>query len=110
MQTIDCTDPSLNLVLPPCAAVPSAARLTRRGFEDVPVTASVEDRVVTLAAVPAGLTRGVWTLAIDSECGCYTAPVFVDICAPPAFQAEHIGEEREPIQVCCPDEDDLCAS
>lgn len=113
MQTLKCDALALQLRLPPCAGEPTSATLARSARAPVTVSISIDavTRVVTLSAPSEQLERGVWTLQIESPCGCFHAPIWAELCTAPAFIGTHNADDQEngPIQVCCPNEPDLCA-
>lgn len=104
MIRIDCENPTIRLVLPACAAVITKATLSRAGFETFELAAVVVEGGVTFNGVPAGAARGVWQLGLETDCGCFNAPVFLDLCRAPAFQSTHQPTiDVPPVVVCCPD-------
>lgn len=99
MIRVDCLTAPLQVVIPACATVPSAATLSRR---DAPAAIALTivnppgtppfpaNTQQTLGLVIPGTTpRGIYRLRIASACGCYETDVFVDTCQPPAHQAIH---------------------
>ena len=113
MQTLRCDALALPLRLPPCAAEPTSGQLirSRQAPVEVGISINAETRIVTVTAPAEGLVRGVWTLQIETPCGCFHVPLWVEMCSAPAFVGVHLdpNEIRGPIQVCCPNEPDLCA-
>lgn len=105
MLQIDCENPTIRISLPACVALITLATLSRAGFETFVLAATlVPPDGVTFNGVPAGIARGVWQLSFETDCGCFSAPVFVDICRAPAFQSTHQPtSDQPPTQVCCPD-------
>lgn len=62
---------------------------------------------LTLSA-QATLGRGVWTLTVVSDCGCFILPVFVNACAAPSVAPDG-GDNAddgsdEPIPTCDPND------
>lgn len=99
MYVVECMDCQIDIRLPACAASITTATLDRACTPSVPLT-------VTSTPNPAGgfdvaitrpqpgpstptpaLARGVWTLTLSNSCQCFTAPVWIGACPPPAFPA-----------------------
>ena len=93
MIVIDCNPLTIPLYLPECAGTgPFTATLARNGQETVELEATLDEETsrLTLAGVPADAKRGLWLLSVTTNCGCYTAMVFVDMCRAPRFVGTHI--------------------
>lgn len=107
MLTFDCTLGAIPVRLVDCAAEPiTAAHLHRRDCASIALTPVQDpdhaDRVLLQVPTDAPLSRGVWRLALETTCACFDAPVFVDICRPPAFPGTHYPTAgTEPVTVCC---------
>lgn len=118
MKKLDCDEQSTDLKLPPCAGAFSTvtAKLTRLHHTEVPldlVQSTVDEHLITVSIpdpLPANVPfpkRGVWTLSVQTDCGCYEAPVYVD-CPPPAFAGVHNPTASQgPSTECCIPEDAL---
>lgn len=113
MQTLKCQDPVLRLHLPRCSASNVAATLTRAGFESIQTSTNYDSETHTLTfdfdeRMP--VARGVWELLLRTpDCGCFKAQIWVETCDPLAFIGEHFNDDTTGvIQVCCPDDPDLC--
>jgi hypothetical protein len=117
MKRLDCDEQSTNLKLPPCAGAFSTvvAKLVRLHHVEVPLvlTQSATDPDLITVAIPDPLPtnvpfpkRGVWMLTVQTDCGCYEAPVYID-CPPPAFAGVHEGTLTEASTECCIPEDAL---
>lgn len=118
MKRLDCDEQSTNLKLPPCAGAFSTvvAKLVRLHHVEVPLelTQSETDPDLITVAIPDPLPstvpypkRGVWTLSVQTDCGCYEAPVYID-CPPPAFAGVHRPTASQgPSTECCIPEDAL---
>lgn len=118
MKRLDCEEQSTNLKLPPCAGAFSTvvAKLVRLHHIEVPLelTQSETDPDLITVAIPDPLPstvpypkRGVWTLSVQTDCGCYEAPVYID-CPPPAFAGVHRPTAAQgPSTECCIPEDAL---
>lgn len=113
MKQLDCNHRTITMKLPPCAGAFSTAKLTRLHHVDVPLTVVQLDGLITLSIpdpLPSSVPypkRGVWSLSLQTDCGCYEALVHVD-CQPPAFAGVHtqtpfVGPSTE----CCIPEDAL---
>ena len=118
MKKLDCEEQSTNLKLPPCAGAFSTvvAKLVRLHHIDVPLelTQSTVDPELIEVSIPDPLPanvpfpkRGVWKLSVQTDCGCYEAPVYID-CPPPAFAGVHTATAAQgPSIECCIPEDAL---
>ena len=116
MKRFDCDEQSTNLKLPPCAGAFSTvvAKLVRLHHIDVPLelTQSTVDPELIEVSIPDPLPanvpypkRGVWKLSVQTDCGCYEAPVYVD-CPPPALAGVHTATSNQgPSIECCIPED-----
>ena len=106
MIVIDCQDPLVRLVLPPCVAEIETAYLVREGFDAIPLAGAPTDTGMQLTGVPDDIARGVWHLSLSTNCGCYDAPVYVDVCRAPRFEGTYEPTSAPPpTVVCCEDED-----
>ena len=104
MLRLDCENPTIRISLPPCVALITLATLSRAGHDTFTLQAEIVDLGLRFNGVPTGVARGVWQLSFETDCGCFSAPVFVDICRAPAFQSTHQPtSDQPPTQVCCPD-------
>ena len=116
MKRLACDAQSTDLKLPPCAGAFSAvvAKLVRLHHVEVPldlVQSTVDPELIEVSIpdpLPANVPfpkRGVWKLSVQTDCGCYEAPVYVD-CPPPAFQSVHTGTPNQgpSIECCIPDD------
>lgn len=102
MVIIDCEDPVLRLRLPSCAATVEAATLSRQHCPTHELTAELVDGDLHLDGIPLLSRRGVWTLTLTTNCGCFDAKVFLDICRAPGFTSTHHDTlQQDPIQECC---------
>ena len=104
MIVVRCNDQTVNLALPPCAAVIASAYLHKAPVTTIPLTVTAATGGLTLSGIPADTRKGVYELLLETDCGCFSAPVFVDICRAPAFQSTHQPtSDQPPTQVCCPE-------
>lgn len=109
MIRITCDPAIIRLILPMCAEQPTSASLSRRFcathvLEAVAGPSSVQE--ITLTGIPADIERGVWSLDIETPCGCYMTNVFLDMCQPPAFASTHYPtDDTGPIIECCDPEE-----
>ena len=102
MLTIDCINPTLKIRLPECAAIITKATLSRPGFPTYELTATVTEHGVDFTGVPDDIVRGVWQLGMDTDCGCFGVPVFVDVCKAPAVRGVHQPTtDPGPTIICC---------
>lgn len=105
MVVIDCTDLVIRLRVPPCAALITLATLTRQGYDRIVVTAELipDTDEIHITDVPEDIARGVWTLTLETDCRCFSAPVFVDVCQAYGFLPEHnpTRDQETPIPTCC---------
>lgn len=110
MRTLDCNQASLDITLR-CSSVREAALSSPYGSH--PLTAQLSASVpagpplpvtVTLGGIPPNLQTGTWYLYVDTDCGCFMAPVYVR-CNAPAFVSEHTAtSSNELVEQCCPEE------
>lgn len=110
MRVIDCDPAEIRLRLPPCASAITAATLTGPG-ELITLTATVEPidpadpdaRRVTLTGIPDTAPKGVWTLNLTSECGCWYTNVYLNMCPRPQMLSEHVPTPGAggPSTECC---------
>ena len=116
MKRLDCEEQSTQVKLPPCAGALAlvTATLTREGHTAVPLVLTEQPNDLITVAIqdplPANVPfpkRGIWRLNIQTPCGCYEAPVYVD-CPAPAFVATHTPTlVNGPSTECCVPEDAL---
>lgn len=105
MKRITCDPATIRLIVPMCSEQPTAASLSRRFCLTHVLTASAEGQVVTLSGIPEDIERGVWSLDIETPCGCYTTNVFLDMCPPPRFESVHTPtHDPNPVIECCEEE------
>ena len=113
MRIIDCDPAEIRLRLPPCAQALNWASLTGPGGT-VQLTATVEPidpldpdaRLVTLTGIPADVLKGVWTLNLASDCGCWYTNVYLNMCPRPQMLSEHVptpGAGGPSIECCLPE-------
>ena len=95
MKRLDCEEQSTQVKLPPCAGALAlvTATLTREGHTAVPLVLTEQPNDLITVAIqdplPANVPfpkRGIWLLNIQTPCGCYQAPVYVDCPAPTSWQ------------------------
>jgi len=104
VQRIDCTSTEIRLNLPLCASAISKATLSRaRCLTHELQAVLVDPGTIALSEIPADLRRGVWTLTLTTDCGCYSAPMHVDICQVPGFISTPTptNDGPFPTPVCC---------
>lgn len=92
MVTIDCLDPTLRLRLPDCASAITAAALISGCRPDYLLTATIDPddhSAISLGGLPEDVRRGVYELKLETDCGCFASPVFVDVCRAPQHEAVH---------------------
>jgi hypothetical protein len=109
MHTITCEAPTLRMRLPACAKPITSATLARADHPlitlELPDPAPDIPGEVALAGVPTDAPRGVYTLSLKSDCGCYETLVYLNVCPPPAFVPTHTptGTTQTSTECCEPD-------
>lgn len=89
-----------HVVLPETANEPYGVYLTRSRFEPVALVYTQEENTLTISP-PAEVAKGVWQLVVNTSCGCFITPVYVD-CPAPQMQGEHQPTNAlPPTIVCC---------
>ena len=113
MIAITCTEPTIGLRLPPCAAVVASAHLTRHPVTSYPLTITGQDTVLedgsrqlVLSDIPEDAKRGVYRLVLETDCGCFDTAVFLDICRTPAMQGVHDATQQPGSIECCEGEEE----
>lgn len=107
MLRLDCQTTQIPLVLPPCSpgGIISAS-ISRLHSGKYTLTATADPSkpgVVNLSGIPTDAARGVYTLALQTNCGCFTASVFYD-CEAPAFAGTHQPTSIPGLVKACCDE------
>lgn len=112
MKVLGCLERSLELQLPPCGGDAGAveASLIREGCTKYDLLITEDAQVpgrLTIAIpdpLPVGVkfpTEGVWTVFVETGCGCFQMPVFIE-CPAPTATAEHFKTPgNEGWQECC---------
>lgn len=101
MMVLDCDNKSVTFDRRQCPAPIRKAHLSRKGLPDVPLEHDEDTLEVSLTGdMPC---QGVWQLILDTHCGCFSAPIYVD-CPPPAIASTHYptDDTPRPIESCCP--------
>lgn len=104
MIRIDCDTADIPVQLPRCAGTINSAYIFRPHGVRRELTATLDPAlpgIVRLSNLPADAPRGVYTLALQSNCGCFTTSVAVD-CPAPALPGTHNPTNPPGItKVCC---------
>jgi hypothetical protein len=107
VYVIACANPTLRLRLPSCAKIITAATLSRPDHPLITLTPPTQTVPgdVALTGIPDDAPRGVYTLALTSDCGCYSTLVYLNVCPPIAFVPTHTptGATQQSIECCEPD-------
>lgn len=114
MKTINCLTSEVALKLPDCAGELSStvSFLSRKGHAAISLTleqgaAPGVVRIIIPDETDSCPARGVWTLNVQTVCGCYEAQVYLD-CPPPALAGVHTPTASQgPSIECCIPEDAL---
>lgn len=111
MIRVDCLTAPLQVAIPACATMPTKATLARAGRSAIDLTITYPpgtppfpaNTQQTVGVTPPGTTpRGVYTLRIESACGCFQTQVFVDTCQQPAHRGIHTPTfSPVPLPECC---------
>lgn len=108
MIRVDCRTVTIPLVLPDCTSEIISATLARAHRDSYALTAAIDPsnpKLVQLSDLPQDAPRGVYKLALQTNCGCFTAQVYVD-CAAPAFAGTHYPTNPAGlIKACCEPDD-----
>lgn len=83
---------------------PTGATLTAndRPTVDLPVTDNTPlPGLVSLGPVPPDTPDGVYTLNLDTDCGCRQALINVQLCPPASLHSPKPDHDTPPINECC---------
>lgn len=104
MIRIDCATADIPIELPACAGTILKAYIFRPHGVKRDLTATLDPTVpgiVRLTNLPTDAPRGVYTLALQTQCGCFTTSVAID-CPAPALPGTHQPTNTPGItKVCC---------
>lgn len=104
MIRIDCSTADIPVQLPACAGAINKAFIFRPRGVKAELTATLDPTapdIVRLTGIPQDVPRGVYTLALHTDCGCYTTPVAMD-CPAPALPGTHYPTNAPGIiKACC---------
>lgn len=101
MIVVRCNDQTVNLVLPPCAAVVASAYLLQEPVTSIQLTVAIVAGGLTLSNIPASAPKGVYKLLLETDCGCFHGTIYLDLCAPPAFKSTHTPTFGPRTPECC---------
>ena len=83
---------------------PTSATLSAKDRPTVTLAitpATPMDDLTTLGPVPADTPDGVYTLNLDTACGCRQAMIAVAMCPPAAFPSAVPDHDAPPVTECC---------
>lgn len=109
MIAIDCNTADIPVQLDSCAGSVLTAKLYRPHGVKVELIATLDPStpgIVKLAGIPDDLPKGVYTLTVQTACGCFSTPVAVR-CSPVALPGTHYPTNAPGIiKACCPEDVD----
>lgn len=104
MIHIDCSTVDIPVQMRPCAGGISKAFIFRPHGVKAELTATMDPTlpgIVRLTGVPMDVPRGVYTLSLQTACGCFSTPVAIG-CPAPALPGTHYPTNAPGlVKVCC---------
>lgn len=104
MIAIDCSTVDIPMQLPACALTIDRAYIFRPHGIKRDLVATVDPStpdVVRLSDLPTDAPRGVYTLALQTPCGCFTTSVWIGCEGPALPGTHHPTDPPGVIKVCC---------